>query len=121
MEEDNVEEEEEKERDEVFTVELDRGPHGLGLALVDGMVGEILVLLSLFLHLLLCSSPSPKSHLPFCFSTSLSYFSSLCMGKSMKCEKALTFCLCLVVQSDSLVEARGVWLLFGHVIYDILI
>eukprot|EP00063_Salmo_salar_P084064 XP_014058899.1 PREDICTED: ras-associating and dilute domain-containing protein-like isoform X1 [Salmo salar] len=37
VEEDNVEEEEEKERDEVFTVELHRGPHGLGLALVDGM------------------------------------------------------------------------------------
>nr|XP_029511958.1 ras-associating and dilute domain-containing protein-like isoform X2 [Oncorhynchus nerka] len=33
----NVEEEEEKEGDEVFTVELHRGPHGLGLALVDGM------------------------------------------------------------------------------------
>ncbi|XP_045077043.1 ras-associating and dilute domain-containing protein-like [Coregonus clupeaformis] len=31
VEEDNVEEE------EVFTVELHRGPHGLGLALVDGM------------------------------------------------------------------------------------
>ncbi|XP_071256349.1 ras-associating and dilute domain-containing protein-like isoform X2 [Salvelinus alpinus] len=37
VEEDNMEEEEEKERDEVFTVELHRGPHGLGLALVDGM------------------------------------------------------------------------------------
>ncbi|XP_039972151.1 RA_Radil_like and Myo5p-like_CBD_Rasip1 domain-containing protein [Xiphias gladius] len=30
------EEEEEEEREEVFTVELHRGPHGLGLALVDG-------------------------------------------------------------------------------------
>ncbi|XP_051245330.1 ras-associating and dilute domain-containing protein-like [Dicentrarchus labrax] len=33
----NVEEEEEEDREEVFTVELRRGPHGLGLALVDGM------------------------------------------------------------------------------------
>nr|XP_033501514.1 RA_Radil_like and Myo5p-like_CBD_Rasip1 domain-containing protein [Epinephelus lanceolatus] len=35
---DNVEEkeEEEEDREEVFTVELHRGPHGLGLALVDG-------------------------------------------------------------------------------------
>ncbi len=32
----NVEEEE--DREEVFTVELHRGPHGLGLALVDGTV-----------------------------------------------------------------------------------
>ncbi|XP_059204823.1 ras-associating and dilute domain-containing protein-like [Centropristis striata] len=32
----NVEKEEE-DREEVFTVELHRGPHGLGLALVDGM------------------------------------------------------------------------------------
>lgn len=31
-------EEEEQEEQEVFTVELRRGPHGLGLALVDGMV-----------------------------------------------------------------------------------
>ncbi|XP_016121194.1 ras-associating and dilute domain-containing protein-like [Sinocyclocheilus grahami] len=31
------EEEEEEDRGEVFTVELMRGPHGLGLALVDGM------------------------------------------------------------------------------------
>ena len=30
--------EEEEEEEEVFTVELRRGPHGLGLALVDGMV-----------------------------------------------------------------------------------
>ncbi|TRY54232.1 hypothetical protein DNTS_035427 [Danionella cerebrum] len=29
--------EEEDDRDEVFTVELQRGPHGLGLALVDGL------------------------------------------------------------------------------------
>ncbi|KAL0993340.1 hypothetical protein UPYG_G00106360 [Umbra pygmaea] len=29
--------EEDEERDEVFTVELHRGPHGLGLALVDGL------------------------------------------------------------------------------------
>lgn len=31
-------EEGDEEREEVFTVELHRGPHGLGLALVDGMV-----------------------------------------------------------------------------------
>ncbi|XP_041943215.1 RA_Radil_like and Myo5p-like_CBD_Rasip1 domain-containing protein [Alosa sapidissima] len=31
------EEEDEEDREEVFTVELTRGPHGLGLALVDGM------------------------------------------------------------------------------------
>ncbi len=31
-------EEEEEDREEVFTVELHRGPHGLGLALVDGTV-----------------------------------------------------------------------------------
>ena len=30
--------EEEEDIEEVFTVELHRGPHGLGLALVDGMV-----------------------------------------------------------------------------------
>lgn len=29
---------EEEDREEVFTVELHRGPHGLGLALVDGTV-----------------------------------------------------------------------------------
>lgn len=34
--------EDEDDRDEVFTVELMRGPHGLGLALVDGMVRLIL-------------------------------------------------------------------------------
>lgn len=28
----------EEDREEVFTVELHRGPHGLGLALVDGTV-----------------------------------------------------------------------------------
>lgn len=33
-----VEGEEEEDDQEVFTVELHRGPHGLGLALVDGMV-----------------------------------------------------------------------------------
>ena len=27
-----------EDREEVFTVEIHRGPHGLGLALVDGMV-----------------------------------------------------------------------------------
>lgn len=32
------EEEGQEEQQEVFTVELRRGPHGLGLALVDGMV-----------------------------------------------------------------------------------
>lgn len=36
----NVEEEE--DREEVFTVELHRGPHGLGLALVDGTVWGLL-------------------------------------------------------------------------------
>lgn len=30
--------EDEEDREEVFTVELHRGPHGLGLALVDGTV-----------------------------------------------------------------------------------
>lgn len=34
---DQRDEEDEDERDEVFTVELMKGPHGLGLALVDGM------------------------------------------------------------------------------------
>lgn len=33
-----VKADEEEEEQEVFTVELHRGPHGLGLALVDGMV-----------------------------------------------------------------------------------
>ena len=37
----NVEEEEEEDREEVFTVELHRGPHGLGLALVDGAVRSL--------------------------------------------------------------------------------
>lgn len=32
----------EEDREEVFTVELCRGPHGLGLALVDGTVCGIL-------------------------------------------------------------------------------
>lgn len=41
-------EEDEDERDEVFTVEVSRGPHGLGLALVDGLVRKkIIVLLCL--------------------------------------------------------------------------
>lgn len=31
-------EDDEDERDEVFAVEVSRGPHGLGLALVDGLV-----------------------------------------------------------------------------------
>lgn len=31
-------EEDGDEQDEVFTVEVSRGPHGLGLALVDGLV-----------------------------------------------------------------------------------
>ncbi|XP_068581720.1 ras-associating and dilute domain-containing protein-like isoform X2 [Cebidichthys violaceus] len=35
------EEEEEEEREEVFTVELHRGPHGLGLALVDGKRSQL--------------------------------------------------------------------------------
>lgn len=39
----NVEEEEKEEREEVFTVELHRGPHGLGLALVDGTVRRLLL------------------------------------------------------------------------------
>lgn len=41
----------EEDRDEVFTVEIRRGPHGLGLALVDGMVRKrrsLLLLLSRF-------------------------------------------------------------------------
>lgn len=33
--------EDEDEQDEVFTVEVTRGPHGLGLALVDGLVRKI--------------------------------------------------------------------------------
>lgn len=33
-----VRDDEEEDEQEVFTVELHRGPHGLGLALVDGMV-----------------------------------------------------------------------------------
>lgn len=33
-----VRDDEEEDDQEVFTVELHRGPHGLGLALVDGMV-----------------------------------------------------------------------------------
>lgn len=37
-EEEEVKDDEEEEEQEVFTVELRRGPHGLGLALVDGMV-----------------------------------------------------------------------------------
>lgn len=32
------EEDDDDDRDEMFTVELMKGPHGLGLALVDGMV-----------------------------------------------------------------------------------
>lgn len=36
-------EEDEDDRDEVCTVELMRGPHGLGLALVDGMVRMMFV------------------------------------------------------------------------------
>ena len=28
----------EDDEDEVFTVELHRGPHGLGMALIDGLV-----------------------------------------------------------------------------------
>lgn len=35
---DQRKEQDDDERDEVFTVELIKGPHGLGLALVDGMV-----------------------------------------------------------------------------------
>lgn len=36
----------EEDRDEVFTVELHRGPRGLGLALVDGTVRPGLLLVS---------------------------------------------------------------------------
>lgn len=36
-----VKDEEEEEDQEVFTVELRRGAHGLGLALVDGMVRRL--------------------------------------------------------------------------------
>lgn len=35
-----TEDAQEEDREEVFTVELHRGPHGLGLALVDGMVSK---------------------------------------------------------------------------------
>lgn len=35
---------EEEDDQEVFTVELHRGPHGLGLALVDGMVRPLQLL-----------------------------------------------------------------------------
>lgn len=45
------EEDEEEEREEVFTVELQRGPHGLGLALVDGTVRRRLLLLVLYVIL----------------------------------------------------------------------
>lgn len=31
----------EEDREEVFTVELKKGPHGLGLALVDGTVRQL--------------------------------------------------------------------------------
>lgn len=41
---DQRKEEDEDDRDEVFTVELMKGPHGLGLALVDGMVRIIFAL-----------------------------------------------------------------------------
>lgn len=34
----------EEDKEEVFTVELRRGPHGLGLALVDGTVRGSLLL-----------------------------------------------------------------------------
>lgn len=68
-------EEEEKEGDEVFTVELHRGPHGLGLALVDGMVGEILVFIPppppLFISFTQVSSSFLFLYLPFLFFTSL--------------------------------------------------
>lgn len=40
---DQKEDEDEDDRDEVFTVELKKGPHGLGLALVDGLVRTIFV------------------------------------------------------------------------------
>lgn len=40
---DQRKEEDEDDRDAVFTVELMKGPHGLGLALVDGMVRIIFV------------------------------------------------------------------------------
>lgn len=38
--EEKTEDAQEEDREEVFTVELHRGPHGLGLALVDGMVSK---------------------------------------------------------------------------------
>lgn len=56
----NVEEEEEEDREEVFTVELHRGPHGLGLALVDGTV-----------------RPLPHFSSPSTFTSSSSFFSPL--------------------------------------------
>lgn len=39
-----VKDDEEEDDQEVFTVELHRGPHGLGLALVDGMVRPLQLL-----------------------------------------------------------------------------
>lgn len=41
--------EEEEDGEEVFMVELHRGPHGLGLALVDGTVSDFFLLLLLLL------------------------------------------------------------------------
>lgn len=50
-----VKDDDEEDDQEVFTVELHRGPQGLGLALVDGMVSPLQLLLMLMdeeLHLL---------------------------------------------------------------------
>lgn len=54
---DQRKEEDEDDRDEVFTVELMKGPHGLGLALVDGLVRIIFVLFlfSIYLSILVFS------------------------------------------------------------------
>lgn len=59
----NVEEEEEEDREEVFTVELHRGPHGLGLALVDGTVRSLPHFLSPSTFTSSSSFFSPLEHL----------------------------------------------------------
>lgn len=55
---------EEEDTEEVFTVELHRGPHGLGLALVDGTVGPRLprwVAAAQSRHVTVLNSPLPVS------------------------------------------------------------
>ncbi len=56
-------EDDEDERDEVFTVDLMRGPHGLGLALVDGMVRLIFVVFFFSIYYsILVSRPCASVH-----------------------------------------------------------